>query len=89
MLKKRGPIEKILLDHEKITEKTLEEIRLNDFQKGKYLGKVLVDHGYVHSQVILETLSQELGFPCLQAADFPKDELPVPGLDISEVFLRE
>ena len=89
MLKKRDPIEKILLDHEKITEKTLEEIKLNDFQKGKYLGKVLVDHGYVHSQVILETLSQELGFPYLQAKDFPKSELPVPGLEISEVFLKE
>ena len=89
MLKKRDPIEKILLDHEKITEETLEEIRLNDFQKGKYLGKVLVDHGYVHSQVILETLSQELGFPCLQSADYPKTTLPVPGLEISEVFLRE
>ena len=89
MLKKRDPIEKILLDREKITAKTLEEIKNNDFQKGKYLGKVLVDHGYIHSQVILETLSQELGFPHLQAADFPKNELPVPGLNISEVFLRE
>jgi general secretion pathway protein E len=89
MLKKRDPIEKILLDHEKITEKTLEEIKRNDFQKEKYLGKVLVDHGYIHSQVILETLSQELGFPYLQATDFPKSELPVPGLEISEVFLRE
>ena len=89
MLKKRDPIEKILLNHEKITEETLEEIRLNDFQKGKYLGKVLVDHGYIHSQVILETLSQELGFPCLQSADYPKTELPVPGLEISEVFLKE
>ncbi len=89
MLKKRDPIEKILLDHEKITEKTLEEIKHNDFQKGKYLGKVLVDHGYLHSHVILETLSQELGFPYLRSADFPKNELPVPGLEISEVFLRE
>jgi len=89
MLKKRDTIEKILLDHEKITEKTLEEIKLNDFQKGKYLGKVLVDHGYVHSQVILETLSQELGFPYLQSSEFPKSELPVPGLEISEMFLRE
>ena len=89
MLKKRDPIEKILLDHEKITEKTLEEIKRHDFQKGKYLGKVLVDHGYIHSQVILETLSQELGIPYLQASDFPKSGLPVPGLNISEVFLRE
>ena len=89
MLKKRDPIEKILLDHEKITEETLEEIRLNDFQKGNYLGKVLVDHGYLHSQVILEALSQELGFPCVPSADYPKAELPVPDLKISEVFLRE
>ncbi len=89
MLKKRDPIEKILLDHKKISEKTLEEIKTNDFQKGKYLGKVLVDHGYIHSQVILETLSQELGFPYLQVTDFPKSELPVPGLEIPEVFLRE
>ena len=72
MLKKRDPIEKILLDREKITEKTLEEIKLNDFQKGKYLGKVLVDHGYIHSQVILETLSQELGFPYLQGRRLSK-----------------
>jgi len=89
MLKKRDPVEKILLDSEKITEKTLEEIRRNDFQRGKYLGKVLVDHGYIHSQVLLETLSQELGFPYLQAPDYPKDHMPVPGLEISEVFLRE
>jgi general secretion pathway protein E len=89
MLKKRDPIEKILLDREKITEKTLEEIKRNDFQRGKYLSKVLVDHGYIHSQVILEALSEELGFPCLEAADFSKNTLPVPGLEISEAFLRE
>lgn len=89
MIKKRDPVEKILLDNEKITEKTLEEIKRNDFQRGKYLGKVLVDHGYIHSQVLLETLSQELGFPYLQAADFPKDTMPIPGLEISEVFLKE
>jgi general secretion pathway protein E len=89
MLKKRDPIEKILLDREKITEKTLEEIKQNDFQKGKYLGKVLVDHGYINSQVILEILSEELGFPYLQASDLAKSDLPVPGLAISEAFLRE
>ncbi len=89
MLKKRDPIEKILLDRKKITEKTLEEIKRNDFQRGKYLSKVLVDHGYIHSQVILEALSEELGFPYLEAADFPKNTLPVPGLEISEAFLRE
>jgi general secretion pathway protein E len=89
MLKKRDPIEKILLDREKITEKTLEEIKQNDFQKGKYLGKVLVDHGYIHSQVILEILSEELGYPYLQASDLVKSDLPVPGLEISEAFLRE
>ena len=89
MHKKRNPIEKILLDSGKITEETLEEIKRNDFHRGKYLGKVLVDHGYIHSQVLLEALSHELGFPYLQAADFPKDALPVPGLEVSEVFLRE
>ncbi|MCH7499045.1 MAG: type II secretion system ATPase GspE [Nitrospinae bacterium] len=89
MIKKSDPVEKILLDNEKITQKTLEEIKRNDFQRGKYLGKVLVDHGYIHSQVLLETLSQELGFPYLQAADFPKDTMPIPGLEISEVFLKE
>jgi len=89
MLKKRDPIEKILLDRKKITEKTLEEIKRNDFQRGKYLSKVLVDHGYIHSQVILEALSEELGFPYLEAANFPKNTLPVPGLEISEAFLRE
>ena len=89
MHKKRNPIEKILLDSGKITEETLEEIKRNDFHRGKYLGKVLVDHGYIHSQVLLEALSHELGFPYLQAADFPKDALPVPGLEVSEVFLKE
>ena len=89
MLKKRNPIEKILLDHGKITEETLEEVKRNEFHRGKYLGKVLVDHGYIHSQVLLETLSQELGFPYLQAGDFPVDALPVPGLEVSEVFLKE
>lgn len=89
MHKKRNPIEKILLDSGKITEETLEEIKRNDFHRGKYLGKVLVDHGYIHSQVLLETLSHELGFPYLQAADFPNDALPVPGLEVSEVFLKE
>jgi general secretion pathway protein E len=89
MLRKRDPIEKILLDRDKITEKTLEEIKRNDFQRGKNLSKVLVDHGYIHSQVILEALSEELGFPYLEAANFPKNTLPVPGLEISEAFLRE
>ncbi len=89
MLKRRNPIEKILLDQGKITENTLEEIKRNDFHRGKYLGKVLVDHGYIHSKVLLETLSRKLGFPYLQSTEFPKEGLPVPGLDISEVFLRE
>ncbi|MDH5762586.1 MAG: type II secretion system ATPase GspE [Nitrospinota bacterium] len=89
MLKKRNPIEQILIDHGKITEKTLEEVRRNDFHRGKYLGKVLVDHGYIHSQVLLETLSHELGFPYLQAAEFPKETMPISGLEISEVFLKE
>ena len=76
MLKKRDPIEKILLDSEKITEKTLEEIRQNEFQKGKYLGKVLVDHGYIRAQDLLETLSEELGYPYVKQEDFNSDTLP-------------
>jgi len=89
MLKKRNLIESILLDRGKITEQALDEIRRNDFHRGKYLGKVLVDHGYIHTQVLLETLSEELGYPYLRADDFPRDSLPVPGLKISEAFLKE
>ncbi len=89
MLKKEDAVEKILLDHNRISEKTLEEIKRNNLSKGKYLGKVLVDHGYIHTGVLLETLSAELGYPYVPAADFPRDKMPVPGLEISKVYLKE
>jgi general secretion pathway protein E len=89
MLKKIDPVETILLSHNKITEKALEEFKKNELQGGKFLGKSLVDHGYIHVKTLLETLSEELGHPYLKAADFPKDQMPVAGLDISEVYLKE
>ena len=89
MLKKEDAVEKILLDHNRISEKTLEEIKRNNLHQGKYLGKVLVDHGYIHTGILLETLSQELGYPYLQAPDFPREKMPVPGLEISKVYLKE
>jgi len=88
MLKKIDPVESILLKHHKITEKSLEEINQNDFRNGKYFGKVLVDHGYIHSQALLETLSEELDHPFLKQADYPTG-LPIPNLALSEAYLKE
>ena len=48
MLKKSDPVERILLRNNKLTEKTLGEIKENQLQVGRYLGKTLVDHGYIH-----------------------------------------
>ncbi len=88
-LKKTDPVERILLRHDKISEKALREVRENGLQNGHYLGKTLVDHGYIHAQALLTTLSEELGIPFLKLEEFPRDQLPVPDLNISEAFLKE
>ena len=89
MLKKVNPVERILLRHEKISEKVLKEIKNNNLHSGNYLGKTLVDHGYIHTQTLLETLSTELGLPYIKKDQYPNSGLPVEGLSISEAFLRE
>ncbi len=89
MLKKIDPVERILLRHKKITEKVLEEVKSNNLHTGNYLGKTLTDHGYIHTQVLLETLSTELRLPYIKKGKYPKVGLPVEGLTITETFLRE
>lgn len=89
MLKKTDPVERILLRHEKITIKALNEVKANHLHDGKYLGKTLADHGYIHVQTLLETLSKELDLEYVKGANFPHEDLPVKGLEISETFLRE
>lgn len=89
MLKKIDPVEKILLRHNKINPSVFEEVKNNNLHDGKYLGKTLADHGYIHVHTLLEILSKELGVDYLQVKDFPADSLPVEGLDISEAFLKE
>ena len=89
MLKKTDPVERILLRHKKITEKALEEVKTNNLHTGSYLGKTLTDHGYIHTQILLETLSTELRLPYIKKGQYPKSGLPVEGLTITETFLRE
>ncbi|KMP10524.1 secretion system protein E [Candidatus Nitromaritima sp. SCGC AAA799-C22] len=89
MLKKLDPVERILLRHEKITEKALGEVKANQLHTGRYLGKTLVDHGYLHVDALLDTLSQELDLPYLKLEDYPDALLPVDEVSISEAFLRE
>ena len=89
MLKKSDPVERILLRNNKLTEKTLGEIKVNQLQGGGYLGKTLVDHGYIHADVLLETLSKELGLRFISLEDYPKTQLPIKELNISEAFLKE
>ena len=89
MLKKSDPVERILLRNNKLTEKTLGEIKTNQLQVGRYLGKTLVDHGYIHADVLLETLSKELSLPFVNLEDYPKNQLPIKELNISEAFLKE
>ena len=89
MLKKTDPVERILLRHKKITEKTLKEVKANNIHSGNYLGKTLADHGYIHTQTLLETLSTELRLPYIKKGQYPKSGLPVEGLTITETFLRE
>ena len=89
MLKKSDPVERILLRNNKLTEKTLGEIKTNQLQVGRYLGKTLVDHGYIHADVLLETLSKELSLPFISLEEYPKTQLPIKELNISEAFLKE
>jgi len=88
-LKKTDPVERILLRQNQITEKALKEIKANHLHSGKYLGKTLVDHGYIHAQTLLATLGEELNIPVLNSEEFLKHDLPVPDLNISEAFLKE
>ena len=83
MLKKSDPVERILLRNNKLTEKTLGEIKANQLQVGRYLGKTLVDHGYIHADVLLGTLSKELSLPFISLEEYPKTQLPIKELNIS------
>ena len=89
MLKKTDPVESILLRHKKITEKVLKEVKASNIHSGTYLGKTLADHGYIHTQTLLETLSTELRLPYIKKEQYPKSGLPVEGMTITEAFLRE
>ena len=89
MLKKIDPVERILLRSNKISKKTLSEVKENALHTGRYLGKTLVDHGYIHADVLLATLSKDLGLPFLSLEDYPTARLPIEGFNISEAFLRE
>ena len=89
MLKKIDPVEKILISRNKISEKDLEEIKTNSFQNGNFLGKTLVEHGYINSEVLLKILSEELGIPYVTSKDFSQEELPLPDFPVSTAFLRE
>jgi len=89
MLKKVNPVERILLRHKKISEKVLQEVKSGDLHSKGYMGKTLVDHGYIHTQTLMETLSTDLKLPYIKKDQFPKTGLPVEGLSISEDFLRE
>ena len=86
MLKKSDPVERILLRNNKLTEKTLGEVKANQLQAGRYLGKTLVDHGYIHADVLLETLSKELSLPFISLEEYAKNQLPIKELNISEAF---
>ena len=89
MLKKSDPVERILLRNNKVTEKTLGEIKANQLHTGSYLGKTLVNHGYIHADVLLQALSKDLDLPFLSLKDYPRARLPIEGLRISQSFLRE
>jgi general secretion pathway protein E len=89
MLKKSDPVERILLRNNKITEKSLGEIKANQLQVGHYLGKTLVDHGYINADDLLKTLSKDLSIPFLTIDDYPKALLPIKNINISEAFLKE
>ena len=89
MLKKVDPLERILLRHKKISEKVLQEVKTNNLHSHNFLGKTLADHGYIHTQTLMETLSTELRLPYVKKSQFPKSGLPVEGLSISDTFLRE
>ncbi|SVA27384.1 uncharacterized protein METZ01_LOCUS80238, partial [marine metagenome] len=89
MLKKSDPIERLLLRNNRLTEKTLGEIKANQLQAGCYLGKTLVDHGYINADALMETLSKELSLPFLNFEDYPKSQLPIKEINISETFLKE
>mgnify|MGYP006091775803 CR=1 FL=1 len=89
MLKKVDPVEKILISKNQISASEIEEIKTNNFQNGNFLGKTLVEHGYIRSEVLLETLSKELGIPYVTAKDFAEEELPVPDFPVSTAFLKE
>ena len=89
MLKKSDPVERILLRNKKLTEKALGEAKENQLQTGRYLGKTLVDLGYIHVDVLLETLSKELSLPFISLEEYPKTQLPIKEINVSEAFLKE
>ena len=89
MLKKVDPIERILLKKNTLSAKVFEEVKANHTHQGRFLGKTLIEHGYIHAEVLAQTLSQEMEIPYVKLKDFPQNNLPVPGLEISKAFLRE
>ena len=90
MLKKVDPVERILLRHKKISEKVLQEVKSNNLHSHNFLGKTLVDHGYIHTQTLLETLSTELRLPYVKKKSIPEIWFACRGsLNIRYFFKRE
>ena len=89
VLKKVDPVERILLKRNALSQKVFDEVKSNHTLHGRFLGKTLVEHGYIHADTLIQTLSQEMEIPYVKLKDFPQNDLPVAGLAISKAFLKE
>lgn len=83
--KRRYFLGEMLIEAKAITRKQLEEALEIQLKTGERIGYILRNLGYVSEDVLLETLSQQLGIPWINLADIP--EIPHEVLRLIPEFL--
>jgi type IV pilus assembly protein PilB len=83
--KRRYFLGEMLVETKAITRKQLEEALEIQLKTGERIGYILRKLGYVSEDVLLETLSQQLGIPRISLADVP--EIPPETLRLIPEFL--
>ncbi len=83
--KRRYFLGEMLIETNAITQKQLDEALEIQLKTGDRLGNILKNLGYVTEDVLLETLSQQLGIPRISLADIK--EIPSEVLSLVPEFL--
>lgn len=68
-----GQLEELLLARELVTDQQLEEARLQADQRGRSLGRILIELGFITESELVSILAAQLGYDFVDLSDAPVD----------------